>query len=253
MRKTIFTYGIMAMLLVFLVSCKSRKSISDVKEKAIPVDMLWKAIEKQNIDYEWYYSKANVQVSFEDFKIGGLADIRIRKDSVILFSVKKFGFELARALITRDSMFALNRLEGSYMALSIDSVQQLFNVPFQYDELQEIIVGNHLTATQTPMSADISGTKYVLNSTQDGLQVSYQLNNDLQVEQVFYQDEEKRSFELQLEQYQDFEGIKTAGKRSYYYPDITNAEYSLKLETQKIEINKAKTIKFEIPRSYTEW
>ena len=253
MRKTTLAYGIMAMLLVFIISCKSNKAIPDVKEKAIPLDMLWKAIEKQNMDYEWYYSKANVQVSFEDFNVGGLADIRIRKDSVILFSVKKFGFELARALITRDSMFALNRLEGKYMALSIDSVQQVFNVPFQYDELQEIIVGNHLTANQKPLSADLSGTNYVLNSTQDGLQVSYRLNKDLQVERVLYQDEEKRSFELQLEEYQDFEGVKTASKRSYYYPDIANTEYSLKLETQKIEINKEKKIKFEIPRSYIEW
>ena len=42
--------------------------------------------------------------------------IRTEADSALWLTVRKFGFEGARALVTRDSLWALNRLEREYVA-----------------------------------------------------------------------------------------------------------------------------------------
>lgn len=215
------------------------------------IQKLWSAIEDQNIDFEWYYAKADMQVKFDDFTMGGMADIRIRKDSVIFISVRKFGLELARVLVRPDSVFMLNRLQANYMTLSIDSLQSVYQVPFDFAQLQETLVGNHLTNGMVPISSQTVQQGHIVKSADDYLQVDYLLNSDNRVLQANYFGKDGHSVEVEYSDLNNFESLKLPSKRDYFYPNKEDPEYTLNVVLDKIEINQPKRIRFEIPSNYT--
>jgi len=248
-------YLTVIMVLIFsLYACKAKKIEStETDNKNITTMLIWDKINDSNFEYEWFYAKAGSQVSFEGFTIGGQADIRVRRDSAILISVKKFGFELVRALIRPDSMFAINRLEGSFVAMSIDSLKSSYDVPFDYGELQEIIVGNKIVKGQVPLSSITNTSGYSFKSGGEHLQIDYLLDEHYNVFESMYKDDKGRSFDLTLDDYKAFDtDVVLPSKRSYYYPSKENASYSLMLDLDEIELDQAKKIKFEVPSSYTE-
>lgn len=239
--------------LLTLGACKAKKDLVRPKDElSAKTQAIWQTIEDQNIDYQWFYAKADIEVSFEDMVIGGKADLRIRKDSVIFLSIRKFGLEMARVLITRDSLFALNRLQASYTVESIDSLQSWAQVPFGFDDLQEIIVGNHPLEGQVPISSISTADGYLIKSTGDDLQLTFRTNASLYVEQAIFTDNEGRSVQLELDDWRS-EGLsKIPYQRDYYYPKKNAAEYMLKLRLEKIEIDQEKKIRFEIPSNYSK-
>jgi len=253
MLKKLNIYLLLFSLILTVTACKVKKQIDEPDGiSSGSTYQIWESIKKQNFDYEWYHTKADVDVSFEGFSMGGRADIRIRKDSVIFVSVRKFGLEMGRMLMRPDSVFAINRLQANYMALSIDSLKSEYNVPFDFQQLQTVIVGNHLTASQLPVSSEETMEGYVLKSTEDFLSVDYQLSKDFQVNKTSFLDEAGRSFEVEYKDYRDFNTLFLAAERSYFYPQKKDAEYTFKIKLDKVEIDQPKTIRFEIPPSYSK-
>lgn len=131
---------ILLMLLVTLASCK-RQGINIFR----PGD---KEIEKflvQEIDFEYFSSKAKVNYEEEGNKLSFTANIRMKKDSVIwLSATAPLGIEAVRAMITRDSVFIMNRLQNTYAAYSTDYFTKNYNIDLTLTNLQNIILGNLL-------------------------------------------------------------------------------------------------------------
>lgn len=86
--------------------------------------------------------RANISLSSKDLNVSGTASIRLERDKKIWFSVKKFGIEAARALITPDSFFVLNRLQNEYTAEPLEYLATKYKIPARFDLLQHAILGN---------------------------------------------------------------------------------------------------------------
>jgi len=89
---------------------------------------------------------AKIKVDFED-KDGKKSDfnafIRLIKDSVLWVSVNAaLGIEAFRVLITRDSVKVLNKLDKVVQLRSVGYLQDIAGVPFTFDELQDLLLGN---------------------------------------------------------------------------------------------------------------
>ena len=97
---------------------------------------------------EWMDAKARVDLESEKLDIGGTAVIRVHRDEAIWMSVKKFGFEGARALIRPDSFFLYNRLQGDYIAEPLSYIEEKYKIPARFDLLQEIFFGNAIFLTE---------------------------------------------------------------------------------------------------------
>jgi len=248
-------FGVLLLLLILVQGCKTKRSPS-IKDKDVADSntlFIWDKVNESNVDFEWFYAKANASVSFENMSFGGKADIRIKKDEKILMSIKKFGFEIARALFTPDSVFMINRLEGSYMAMSFDSIQSTFDVPFSFDELQQMTVGNNITKGQKALSSMNNGNGYTLKTRGDDVDIVYLLNDEYRIQKTSLKDDLGRSFEVEMDKYKHFGSeSEMASRRSYYYPTASNPEYKLNFELEKVEFNKPKKMKFEIPSRYKE-
>ncbi len=68
--------------------------------------------------------KGDIDVASPDLNIKLAATIRMQTDSAFWFSMRKFGFEGARGLVTRDSVVLLNRLQREVLQASSNDLPE---------------------------------------------------------------------------------------------------------------------------------
>jgi hypothetical protein len=154
---------LIALLVISLVifSCRSTKSIqtaiskkdsaqfiiadSAAKNDSLSfVNELTEGIKKNHVDFQTFSAKVKVDFQGSDGKKNDFnAFIRIREDSVIWVSVNAvFGIEAFRVLITPDSVKVLNKLDKILQLRSVNYLREITKLPFGFNELQDVIVGN---------------------------------------------------------------------------------------------------------------
>lgn len=95
------------------------------------------------IDFAYLTAKSKVSFKSKTQDISNASlNIRVRKDSLIWVSISKVGFEAVRALITRDSVKIMDKLEQQYVVYDFPTLSRQFNFEMNYDLLQALIVGN---------------------------------------------------------------------------------------------------------------
>ena len=247
---TILTFG----LLLFLwVGCKGTSKAEGSKIKKRSAAFLQKKMLENQVNAEWLSS--NVKIVYRDNsqiqKVTAL--VKIKKDSILWMSIRKFGLEGARVQITQDSVFLIDRLNGQYAIKDLDYIQQEFNLPSNFNMLQALFLGNPIFFTKE-LEAEPKTLSYYLIGDAERFKSEYWLNSstyDLK-KIAFFDKDEKMNLEINLENYQI---LPNKQKFSYFRtlelktPEIEHL--SIDLTFSKTEINVPKNIHFEIPKRYT--
>lgn len=147
------------LLVVLFASCRSTKKIQTAitkKDTSQLVHTMAKAdspnfirsvlqqVNAQKLDFKTFSAKINVDyrdADQRDYNVNTF--VRIYKDSLIWVSVNALlGIEALRAEITKDSVKILDKQNKIYRARSIDYLQHVTNLPFDFKTLQDILIGN---------------------------------------------------------------------------------------------------------------
>lgn len=240
-------------LSLFLSSCKTKKNtIGSNESSKYKSSKLFRKLKKSNVDYEWYSFKSNATAFMDGMTVGGSTDIRIKKNELIWMSVKKFGFEVARVLIRPDSIFILDRFNKRYMAESIDYLKKEYEVPMDFAEIQDILVGNSIIKNQKPYSGKKMNQTYYLTTKSKELDINYNMDSKFRVTNSKYKNIENKTIEIDFSNYKTLNGKEIPYLRKYSFPNTVNPKYYLNLKLKKVYINKSQKIKFEIPKRYTK-
>ncbi len=232
-------------------SCASKKAFNSIADQPSEPDQKLREIESGNLDFDWYFARGTATVNFEQSSLTSNAEIRIKKDSAILVVLRMIGLEIGRALITRDSFFLINRMEGNYMAEPVDFISGLYKIPFLYPELEQIMIGNHLVKGMKALELIESKGIMVLKTSGERMNAVFQLNRN-EISSAKYVLPAGDSMEMFFERYESVAKKKRSPlHRTYFYPVKENAEFSLELHLDEVELNKEKSMKFEIPSKYT--
>lgn len=105
---------------------------------------IYQAIERNRVDFNTFSAKLKVDFSGDDGKKRDFtATLRIKKDSVIWVSITALlGIEAFRIMVTPDSVKVLNKLDKLVQLRSVSYLQELAKVPFTFQELQALLIGN---------------------------------------------------------------------------------------------------------------
>lgn len=97
----------------------------------------------QELDFKYLTAKSKLsfQSKDQDIKNANIT-IRMRKDSLIWFSVGQLGLTGARGLITRDSITIVNVLQREIYQFGFAELGKKFGIELNYNLLQSLIVGN---------------------------------------------------------------------------------------------------------------
>lgn len=201
------TWLIWATLFLALAAC-SKKTVS-TSTAPIPDELTI-----QDLEFDYLTSSSKIRYRDEKQNVSATANIRIKKDSAIWVSITPgFGIEAARALITRDSLAFINRLDKEYQAYSFRELSDKFNFDLSYDLLQAVLVGDMPRPLTSEDQVNQRAAYFVVQQAEDNLVIDNFINARLmKVERVAVVDETKRADRRRNKntlnlQYEDFEQV----------------------------------------------
>lgn len=158
-----------------LVDSSPAASDSSIKKDAETVAPV--KIQEIAFDYLVAKSKFSFQSKTQDFDNTNV-NIRMKKDSLIWISVTGIGFEVARGLITKDSIIFLDKFHKEYFAFNYEQLSKKYNFDLNFALLQSIIIGN-LPFPQEP-NAEFTKEEnfYVLRQAPERLTVDNYIASD---------------------------------------------------------------------------
>ena len=217
-------------------------------------DYLVKKLNANELDVEWLSAKAKITYKDSEQTRKFNAYIRMRKDSVIWMVVKKINVEAARMLVTKDSIYIINRINKEYYVKGLDFVEERFNFPGQFQALQTAILGNPYFLEKQNLSASITNQQYQLSSGDESRMLSDYFMNGISyaLEQMSFWDQERdRKLKVVLEEYQPVtEAFTFAHGRNFLVESEETGEAEIKMKLSKVEINVPKTTPFKISSRY---
>jgi hypothetical protein len=268
--KQITYYALLVLGIGFLCSCKSTRKIQTAISKkdttivvvtgpakidsAMEIKQLLQKVTQNRINYTSF--SCNVKVDYEDGEGKGRdfnAFIRMQKDSVIWIRINvALGFEGFRVLITPDSVKLINKLDKVIQLRSLDYLQEVTQIPFDFSTLQDLLIGN-------PVYLDSSIVSYSKNDNDISLLAVGEIfkhlitlsNSDYTILHSKLDDADvvrNRTCDLTYDDYETKNNIRFSTNRR-----ITLAEKSkldIRLNFKQYSFNETLTFPFTFPKNY---
>ena len=182
----------------------------------------------------------------------------MKKDSIIWLSVTGVGFEVARGLITPDSIVFMDKIHKDYFVFSYEQLSKKYNFDLNFALLQSVIVGN-LPFPQQPDSRFVKENEfYVLKQIVERLEVdNYIGESNLKLSRLKATEvPTQNTFTLD---YSDFKDVK-----SFLFPFTSHIDLNVKSQkdqqinqtTMRIKHSKVDLVSenpgfpFNVPASY---
>lgn len=237
-------------LITFLIGCKStRKTVSTTE--TINAEMVLKQLLKNQVKADWL--DAQVKITYKDASMSQTANanVRMKKDSLVWISVKKLGFEVVRAQVTKDSVYFLDRFNQNYAVKDLNFLSKMYNLPASLETLQALLLGNPIFFSTSDLQLESTAQQHHLFTKAEKNSDFWVNKENGQLQQMRLQDG-SNTMNLWTENYQqisDNQYFSSIRKIDVTSPELENL--NLILEFTKVELNQPKTIRFEIPTHYT--
>ena len=262
---------VLFILICLSYSCKTVKQINKAiapkdtnaviiidQSKADSILMIKNTMENLNRNYiDFKTFSAKIKVEYQDTK-GKQPDVtaivRIIKDSAIWISLTAsiLNIEIYRLLITRDRVILLNKQEKEVQYRSIDYLQEVTEIPFDYKTLQDLLIGNPVfidsnivyykkTDDQILFSMVGSYFKNLLTLSSNNFHLTHSKLDDVDITR-------SRTADLTYADYENKSGYSFST-----YREITVSEKNkldIRLNYKQYEFNKELSVSFNIPKNY---
>ena len=145
-RSFYFLTFIFILLSFLLFSCKSSRHVIKEPIKEYGADFLFEKLKENEFKFDWISAKFKLDIVIDNKKNSLTGQLRMRKDSVLWVSFSPaLGIEMARLLITCDSVKFINRINKTYFLGDYKFVNDFLDSNVDFDVLQSILLGNDLT------------------------------------------------------------------------------------------------------------
>ena len=149
-------------IIFILCSCSTNKSTSNLR--TLSANHIIREVEDNRFEFDNLDTKFNVRL--EGNNIGLKGQLKMKNDSVIWISLSlKLGIEVARVMITEDSVKLINRTNKTYFVESVDKFQERLPSEVTMQFLQDILVGNDILLSKNDkFKVTIDDNNYKLES-----------------------------------------------------------------------------------------
>ncbi len=254
LMKSFKAYSLFFLILMALsmASCGTARMAKTGKLKERPTEVIMERLIKQQLNVASLEAKARVAYSDEYGKVSFVTYLRMKKDSAIWMSFKKFSIEAVRVLIRPDSVFIIDRLNGEYTAEPLSYLQRRYSMPVGFEGLQALLLGNPVFFSKRT-SSRVEAGNYVLEQQSDRISAEYFLDGlSMLLNKWTVLDATTRSsLQATFDAYESFKGKQ---KFSYFrsfnlnHPDLGGS--TVEITFTKVEADKPVKLPFTIPARY---
>jgi hypothetical protein len=177
MKKNILNSFILLLTVMVVLSCKTKKAVVVLPPVNAVDSVASKKIENirflksKDLNYNIlsFKSKASLNINGDVNNVN--MNVRIKKDQKIWISITAIaGIEVARALITPDSIFLRNNLQSTYLAKPFKYIQGFANKQVNFKMLQSILSGNTISEfMEEPSKLEWVNGVWVLSGSRENL------------------------------------------------------------------------------------
>jgi hypothetical protein len=281
------TVGLVAMSLIWFTACHKPRSSKSVSQKPdADTTLITRAPEPKDtiasdtaaadtvavaevgepmpevkvaaVDFDYLTAKSkfsfkSVKQDFDNTNV----NIRMKKDSIIWLSVTGVGLEVARGIITRDSIVFMDKIHRDYFVFNYDQLSKQYNFDLNFDLLQSVIIGNMPFEMQENGRVVKENDFYVLKQAVDRLEVDNYIAEKNQKLSRLKATEVPTQNTFTL----DYEDFRTVGSFLFPFTSLINLnvlskeqqklETTMRLKHSKVELVKQSPgFPFNVPSSY---
>lgn len=200
-------------------------------------------------------AKAKIHYEGGDKSLDFVANIRMRKDSLIWISVSAGGglIQVARAIITPDSFHAVSFIDKQAFVGPMDKAEAILPTGIDFYSLQNMIFGNSILKEASIQSVADSGDRWKLTTSYLSYleQLEYmKADTTLLSTHLVSVDTGNRSLSQQLSRFELFGSWRISQERHFHI--INNGQGMLvDLQLSNIVLDAEQKFPFSIPEGYT--
>ena len=233
-------------LILILSACSIKvREIDYAKAPKNAKELIAKVISKNKIP-KWLSLQGKINLIKDEKDIALNINIKCRKDSIIWASVSApFGIELFRTMLTKDSVYYLNRTNKTFFVKPITHISIFLKADISFDEIQEMITANPRVLKKAYAFHIIENT-FELNAKQVVYKVSAEFYRILNAS--ILDDENELNYEFSS----------FINENEFIFPkrfsiSVRSSEnFEATLDYSKIVFNEKQKLPFKIPSSYVE-
>jgi hypothetical protein len=211
-------------------------------------------IHSRQMDFKTFSAKIKVDYEDSKSKQAITAYIRMIRDSVIWVSgyATVFNIEAFRALIKKDSVIVIDKINKEVLFRSIDYLQEVSEIPFDFKTLQDLLIGNPIFFNDSVISYKETESKillatigekfkHLLTLTKPGRLLTHSKLDDLNISR-------NRTADITYGEFENKNNINFSA-----YREITVSEKNkldIQLNFKQYEFNKDLQINFNIPKNF---
>jgi hypothetical protein len=181
------------------------------------------------------------------------ATLRMQQDSAVWVAVRKLGFEVARALVTPDSVFLIDRFNNEFHTYSLAQMSGQYHLPPDLRLLQHLILGNPVFLAKRPELIQNEGAALTLQEANAIGTLQYSLQtDDFRPRRIeFRSNQGPQEMFMTLDDYNA-----TPDKQKFSYLRLLTlngqdtGKINVELKFSEVELNVPKSLPFEIPIRY---
>lgn len=219
----------------------SDKSIGAIKQKLID----------RQLDFEWFGATAKIKYADDENQFSFMANIRMKKDSILWLRLKKLNIEGARVRIGKDSIEVLDRQNKTYEARPLNQLNEQFGLALKLLQLQHLVIGNSIFDQQTELIVKQDAGQYYLRK-KDSKDINFFYLIDPMTMRINSFHATKDGYDFKID-YEDFNEIEQREMPHTLNINIlTNQEKNITAQIQftKIVINEIQKTRFVVPEDY---
>lgn len=160
--------NILLVCFLFVYACKTKKVFIDGKKEKIDNLNSHKLIDSVNAHrllFEYFTAKLSVDLNLPNDSKSFKTTLRIRKDSVIWIYIMKLNLPVASAVITKDSIKMVDKMNKTYFYGTFSYINEMFGADLDYNMLQDLLTGNFIAYNpEQKYKEDEDSTYYFLSS-----------------------------------------------------------------------------------------
>lgn len=200
---------------------------------------------------------AKMKVEYEDGKgkqPNITAYVRILKDSLIWISgyATVFNIEAFRVLIRPDSVFVIDKINKEVQLRSLDYLQEVTQIPFDFETLQDLLVGNPIFFEDSVVSYKETESKILLATVGKYFKHLLTLNKDNRLMTHSKLDDldlnRNRTADITYGDFEMNNGVAFATAREIIVSEKNKLD--IKINYKQYEFNKDLSISFTLPKNY---
>ncbi|MFN5371653.1 MAG: DUF4292 domain-containing protein, partial [Bacteroidia bacterium] len=213
----------------------------------------------------WFAARVAVDVEIDHDKRSFNVNLRIRRDSLIWMSISPaMGIEVARVLISPDSVKFINRINGTYFKGGFDYISDMLQADLNFNMVQSILLGNaYLHYSVDKYIQDRENGELVLSTFKKR---KIKRENEMEIpeiltQEIWYSPEKRKVSRMEMKDYRPVRNF-SVRYLAYEMLDSTLVPSNMQIDAQankslvvqlsysRIVLNKEQNVSFSIPDDY---